>query len=98
MKELKLIVGLTKIAKFSLRIVWMLPSSRRRISHAHTHVRVLRTTEVARVSIILATEVLFTFILMASLGKYAFRIHNPYLFIDCTTETGIVEVYWRSEE
>ena len=31
--------------------------------------------------------------LMASLGKYALRIQNPYLFIDCSIENGIaVEV------
>ena len=27
------------------------------------------------------------FSLVASLGKYAFRIQNPYLFIDCSIET-----------
>ena len=33
---------------------------------------------------------------MASLGKYAFKIQNPYQFIDCSKENGIEVVYWRS--
>ena len=35
---------------------------------------------------------------LAYLGKYAFRKHNPYLFIDCSIENGIVVVYWRGVE
>ena len=41
---------------------------------------------------------LLIFSLVASLGKYAFRIQNPYLFIDCSIENAIAVVYWRSEE
>ena len=34
--------------------------------------------------------------LVASLGKYAFRKLNAYLFIDCSIENGLAVVYWRS--
>ena len=37
------------------------------------------------------------FSLVASLGKYALIIQNPYLFIDCSIENGIAVVYWRGE-
>ena len=46
----------------------------------------------------LATKVIFVFSLVASLGKYAFRIQNPCLFIDCSIENGIAVVYWRGRE
>ena len=38
------------------------------------------------------------FRLMASLGKYAFRIQNACLFVDCSIENGINSIYWRSGE
>ena len=38
------------------------------------------------------------FSLVASLGKYALRIQNPYLFIDCSKEHDIAVVYWRGGE
>ena len=47
---------------------------------------------------ILATKVIFVLGLVASLGKCAFRIQNPYLFIDCSIETGIKVVYWKIGE
>ena len=47
---------------------------------------------------ILVTKVIFILGLVASLGKCAFRIQNPYLFIDCSIESGIEVVYWRSGE
>ena len=53
MKERKSMVELTQIAKYSLRIGWTLPSARRCVSRARKHVRVLRTKDGARVSIIL---------------------------------------------
>ena len=43
---------------------------------------ILRTTEGAHVSIVLAMKVILVFSLVALLGKYALRIQNPYLFID----------------
>ena len=43
---------------------------------------------------ILATKVIYVLILVASLGKCAFRIQNLYLFIDCSIENGIEVVYW----
>ena len=52
----------------------------------------------ARVFMILAMKVIFVLSLVASLGKCAFRIQNPYLFIDCSIENGIEVVYWRSGE
>ena len=36
--------------------------------------------------------------LVDSLGKYAFKIQNPYLFIDCSIENCIAVVYWRGRE
>ena len=54
--------------------------------------------EGAHVSIVLATKVILIFSLVALLGKYAFRIQNQYLFIDCSIENSIVVVYWRSEK
>ena len=54
--------------------------------------------EGTRVSIVLAMKVILIFSLVASLGKYAFRIQNPYLFIDCSKENNIAVVYWRSGE
>ena len=42
---------------------------------------------------ILVTQVIFVLSFVASLGKCAFRIQNPYLFIDCSIENGIEVVY-----
>ena len=86
-------VELMQIAKCSLRIVWMSLSARRRVSCVHKHVCVLRTKDGAHVSIILAMKVIFVLSRVASLGKYAFRIQKPYLFIDCSLENGIAVVY-----
>ena len=52
MGERKSMVELTQITKCSLRIVWTSPSARRRVSRAHKHVRILKTKDGARVSII----------------------------------------------
>jgi len=98
MRELKSMVELMQIVKCYLCIVCTLPSARRFISHAHKRMRVLRTKDGAHVSIILATKVIVVISLVASLGKYVFRIQNPYLFIDCSIENGIVVVYWRGGE
>ena len=42
------------------------------------------------------------FSVVASVGKYALRIHIPYLFIDCSIANGIASgiavVYWRGGE
>ena len=81
-----------------LHIVWTSPSARRRISRAHKHARVLRTKDRACVYYFQATKVIFVFSLVASVGKYAFRKQNPYLFIDCSIENGIASVYWRGGE
>ena len=86
-------VELTQVAKFSLHIVWTPPSARKRVLCAHKQVCVLRTKNGARVSIILATKVIFMYSLVALLAKYAFRIQNPYLFIDCSIENGIAVVH-----
>ena len=61
------------ISKCSLRIVRTstLLSARRCVSCANRHFCVLRTMEGPRVSIVLA---ILVFRLVASLGKYAFRI------------------------
>ena len=50
-------------------------------------------------SIVSATKLdtLF-FRLVASLGKYAFRIQNACLFVDCSIENDINSIYWRSGE
>ena len=72
--------------------------ARRLLSRAYRHLRVLRTMEGVRVSIVLATKVILIFSLVASLGKYVFRIQNPYLFIDSSIENSIAVVYWRSGE
>ena len=48
--------------------------------------------------IILATKVIFVFNLVAALGKYAIRMQNPYLFIDCSIQNGIAVVYGRGGE
>ena len=49
--------------------------------------RVLRTKDLgACVFMILATKVIFVLSLVATLGKCAFRIQNPSLFIDCSIE------------
>ena len=85
-KELKSTVELTQIS--SLHIVCMSLTARKRVSCAHKHVHVLRTKDGARVFI-------FVFSLVASLGKYALRIQNPYLVIDYSIENGIAVVYWR---
>ena len=70
--------------------------SRRLVSHAFRHLCILRTMEGASVSIVLGMNVILVFSLVALLGKYAFKIQNPYLFIDCSIENGIGVVYWRS--
>ena len=72
--------------------------ARRLVSRAFRHLSILRTMEGACVSIVLATKVIPVFSLVALLGKYAFRIQNSYLFIDCSIENGIGMVYWRSGE
>ena len=38
------------------------------------------------------------FRLVDTLGKYAFRIQNACLFVDCSIENGINSIYRRSEE
>ena len=40
-------------------------------------------------------KVIFVFSLVASLGKYAFIIQNPYQFIDCSKENGGILEKWR---
>jgi len=35
---------------------------------------------------------------VATLGKYAFRIQNACLFVDCSIENSINSIYWRSGE
>ena len=47
----------------------------------------------ARVSTNLGTMVIFFLSLVASLGKYAFRIQNAYQLIDCSKENGDAVVY-----
>ena len=47
-----------------------------------TRVRILRTIEGARVSIVPWIKIILVFRLVASQGKYAFRKQNAYLFID----------------
>ena len=42
-----------------------------------------------------STKAIFMLSLVASLGKYALRIQNLYLFIDCSIENGIVVVYCK---
>ena len=49
--------------------------------HVPIDMCVLTTMEGVRVSIVLATKVILVFSLMASLGKYAFSIQNPYLYL-----------------
>ena len=61
MKERKSMVELTQIVQCSLRIVWMSPSARRRVSHAHKHVRILRTKDEARASIIFKQRRLYSY-------------------------------------
>ena len=41
---------------------------------------------------------ILVFRLMATLGKYAFRIQNACLFVDCSIENVINSIYWRSGE
>ena len=57
------------------------------------HVRTLRTMDGARVSTNLGTMVIFVLSLMASLGKYAFRIQHPYQLIDYSKDNGFAVVY-----
>ena len=87
-------VELTQITKCSLRIVWTSPSARRCISHAHFKDKGWSTC----LHYFQAMKVIFVFSLVASVGKYAFRKQNPYLFIDCSIENGIAVVYWRGGE
>ena len=49
MKELKSMVELMQMVKYSLRIVWTSLSARKCISRAHKHVRALRTKDGANV-------------------------------------------------
>ena len=42
---------------------------------------------------VLGTMVIFFLSLVASLGKYAFRIQNAYQLIDCSKENGVAVVY-----
>ena len=49
--------------------------------------------EGAHVFIVLATKVLLIFSFVAALGKYVFKIQNPYLFIDCSIENGIALIF-----
>ena len=46
----------------------------------------------ARVSINLQTKVIFVFNLVASLGKYAFKIQKLYQFIDCSKEKWRIKI------
>ena len=59
-------------------LVWTLtiPPARRLVWCAYGHLRVLRTMEGAHVSIVLAMKIILVFSLVASLGKYTFRIQN----------------------
>ena len=59
-------------------LVWTLiiPPARRLVWRAYGRLRALRTMEGACVSIVLATKVILVFSLVASLGKYTFRIQN----------------------
>ena len=41
------------------------------------------------------TKVILVFSLVASLGKYVFRIKNPSLFIDCNIENSGILEKWR---
>ena len=41
---------------------------------------------------------ILVFRLVATLGKYAFRIQNACLFVDCSIKNGINSIYWRSGE
>ena len=41
---------------------------------------------------------MLVFRLVATLGKYAFRIQNACLFFDCSIENSINSIYWRSGE
>ena len=92
-------VELTHIVKYSLRIVWMSLSARRRVSRAHQLVCVLRTKDGACFfNFYLVMKVIYMFSRVASYGKYSFRIQNPYVFIDCSLENGIAVVYWRGGE
>ena len=36
--------------------------------------------------------IILIFSFVASLGKYTFRMHNPYLFTDCNIENGVAVV------
>ena len=72
--------------------------SQKTLSRAHKHMRVLRTKDGARVYYFQVMKVIFVFSLVASVGKYAFRKQNAYLFIDCSIENGIASVYWRGRE
>ena len=74
-----------------LRMVWMsiIPSARRRVSHAHRRVRILRTMKGARAPLFQRWRWTLVFRLVASLGKYAFTIQNACLFVDCSIENGI---------
>ena len=58
----------------------------------------LKDNERSTCSIVSAMEWILVFRLMAALGKYAFRIQNACLFVDCSIENVINSIYWRSGE
>ena len=60
MNELKSVVELTQTVKCFLHKVCTSLSARKRVSRAHKHVRVLRTKDVARVSIIFLCRGLYS--------------------------------------
>ena len=63
--------------------------------------RVLRTKDGARVSIIFKRQRLYLYsALWPHLVSMRLEniIHNPYLFVDCSIENGIAVVYWRGGE
>ena len=75
-----------------------IPLARRRVSCAHRRVRVLRTMKGARAPLFQPWRCILVFRLVATLGKYAFRIQNAFLLVDCSIENGINSIYWRSRE
>ena len=93
MKELKSMVELTQLAKRSLRIVWTSLSARIRVSCAHKHM-----FEDKGWSTCIYYSSDEGYIRLASFSKYAFRIQNLCLFIDCSLENGSAVVYWRGGE
>ena len=68
------------------------PSGGRCASGGHVRVHVLSTQKGANVFIVPVAKMMFIFRLVASLGKYAFRKRNAYLFIDCSIDYGLTVV------